>query len=325
MLRRRTLVAFALPLISYLCACGASRAEDWPSKPVKIVAAFGAGGTADELGRLLAPELSTTFNQQFYVENRPGNSGSIGSTVVARSAPDGYTLLIGGAGPLLIGPAINPNISYNTMRDFTHIALIVGDTFMLAVSPALKAKSLTDLLAIAKDRPLPCGAVGAGSQGDLLQQIIKREVGIESDARAIQGRGREHGRSSRRPCDVLGCDRGGVRRTSEGGQGHPDRTRGRASAALHFQDVPTFTELGFPNISGVAWFWLAGPKNLPPDVVDKLNRDVRRIIQLPKAKEMFAKATLVTKDADAATVDAFIGDEVAKWGKVSKEIGLTVQ
>jgi tripartite-type tricarboxylate transporter receptor subunit TctC len=92
-----------------------------------------------------------------------------------------------------------------------------------------------------------------------------------------------------------------------------------------FPDVPTFAELGYPDISGVAWFWLAGPKNLPPGVVEKLNRDVRRIIQLPKAKEMFAKASLVTKDADVATVDAFIANEVATWGKVAKEIGLTVQ
>ncbi|HEX4552815.1 MAG TPA: tripartite tricarboxylate transporter substrate-binding protein, partial [Xanthobacteraceae bacterium] len=95
-----------------------ARAEDWPAKPVRIVVAFGAGGSADILGRLLAAELSSAFKQQFYVENRPGNSGSIGSTMVARAEPDGYTLLVGGSGPHITGPVINPNIGYDPVRDF---------------------------------------------------------------------------------------------------------------------------------------------------------------------------------------------------------------
>ena len=320
----RALVAFALSLISYPCTSDASRADDWPSKPVKIVAAFGAGGTADELGRLLAPELSATFNQQFYVENRPGNSGSIGSALVARSAPDGYTLLIGGAGPLLIGPAVNPNISYDTMKDFTHIAIIVGDTFMLAVSPDLKVKSLSDLVMHGKDRPLPCGAVGAGSHGDLLQQIIKREVGLNLTLVPYRG-------AAENMIDLLGghvlCSVATAVVFAEqvkAGKVIPIAlATGERSPA--FPEVPTFAELGFPNITGVAWFWLAAPKNLPSDIVQKLNRDVRRIVQLPKARELFAKAALVTKDADVPAVHAFIADEVAKWGKVARQIGLVIQ
>jgi tripartite-type tricarboxylate transporter receptor subunit TctC len=324
MLNRRNVFAVTLALAICQCAGNISRAQDWPSKPVKIVAAFGAGGTADELGRLLAPELSVTFKQQFYVENRPGNSGSLGSTAVARSAPDGYTLLIGGAGPLLISPAVNPNISYNTMKDFTHIALLVGDIFMLAVSPALKARSLNDLRAIAKDRPLPCGAVGAGSHGDLLQQIIKREVGLNLTLVPYRG-------AAENVVDLLGghvmCSVATAVVFAEqvkAGKVIPIAvaTSERSSA---FPDVPTFAELGYPDISGVAWFWLAGPKNLPSDVVAKLNQEVRRIVRLPKAKEMFARASLMTRDADVATVDAFIAHEVATWGKIAKEIGLTVQ
>src|ERR1051325_7216896 len=118
-------------------ALAAAHAQDWPARPVKIVVAFGPGGSADQFGRLVSAELATAFKQQFYVENRPGNSGSIGSAAVARAAPDGYTLLIGGSGPHLTGPAINPNIGYDPMRDFTHIAMIAGDTYALAANPAL--------------------------------------------------------------------------------------------------------------------------------------------------------------------------------------------
>src|SRR6267142_3392219 len=148
--------------VGALCA---APAQDWPTKPVKIVVAFGPGGTADVLARIVAAELSSAFKQQFVVENKPGNSGAIGSAQVVRADPDGYTLLIGGAGPHLTGPAINPNIGYETMRDFTHIGMIAGDSFMLAASPSLGVKSFADLVAIARAKPVSCGSPGAGSQG----------------------------------------------------------------------------------------------------------------------------------------------------------------
>src|ERR1700732_1229437 len=118
-----------------------SLAQDWPVKPVKIVVAFGPGGTADVLGRLVAAELSSAFGQQFYVENKPGNSGAIGSALIARAEPDGYSLLVAGSGPHLTGPAINPNIGYDPLQDFTHVAMIAADSFVLVANPALGARS----------------------------------------------------------------------------------------------------------------------------------------------------------------------------------------
>src|SRR5262249_53371869 len=157
------LLRIAAGLMMLACAWpGASPAQEWPAKPVKIVVAFGPGGTADVLGRIVAHELSAAFKQQFLVENKPGNSGAIGSAKVVRAEPDGYTLLIGGAGPHLTGPAINPNVGYETMRDFAHIGMIAGDSFMLAASPDLGAKSFADLAAIARDRPVRCGTPAAG-------------------------------------------------------------------------------------------------------------------------------------------------------------------
>ena len=148
---------------------GTAEAEDWPKKPVKIVVAFGPGGTADILGRIVASELSLALGQQFYVENKPGNSGAIGSGQVVRAEPDGYTLLIAGAGPHLVGPAVNPNIGYDTLRDFSHIAMIAGDSFMLAASPALGVKSFADLVQLARTTPVTCGSPGTGSQGHLVR------------------------------------------------------------------------------------------------------------------------------------------------------------
>src|SRR5262249_50204505 len=150
-LRALKIVAALLALILTLAP---ARADDWPSHPVRMVVACGAGGSADILGRLVAAELTEAFNQRFFVENRPGNSGSIGSAMVARAEPDGYTLLIGGSGPHLTGPAINPNIGYDPMRDFTHIAMVGGDTYALAANSALGARTLADVIRIARERPL---------------------------------------------------------------------------------------------------------------------------------------------------------------------------
>ena len=139
-MRRTSIAKLAAALIALvvLGVPDGSRAQEWPAKPVKIVVAFAPGGAADLFARLLAAEMSTTFKQQFYVENIAGSAGAIGSGQVARAAPDGYTLLIGGAGPLLTSPAINPNVGYDTLRDFTHIAMIAGDGYVLISNPALE-------------------------------------------------------------------------------------------------------------------------------------------------------------------------------------------
>ena len=134
----------------FICAHGGSSAQEWPAKPVKIVVAFGAGGTADIFARLLAPELSAAFGQQFIVENRPGASGMPGSAHVAQSEPDGYTLLICGAGPLITAPVMNSNAGYDPLRDFTHLAMIAGDTYALVASKSSGVKSLAALKASGK-------------------------------------------------------------------------------------------------------------------------------------------------------------------------------
>ena len=155
-------VATALTGAFWFAAPGQSHAQDWPNRPVKIVVAFSPGGSADQFGRLMASELSAAFRQQFFVENRPGNSGAIGSAQVARAETDGYTLLIGGSGPHLTGPAINPNNGYDPLKDFTHIAMIGADSYAWAANPALGARSLAELVGLAKQRKDPITSPATG-------------------------------------------------------------------------------------------------------------------------------------------------------------------
>src|SRR5215813_3312178 len=150
-----------LAVLLYAALAAPAQAQDWPAKPVKIVVPFSAGGSSDQLARLLAPELAATFKQQFYIENRLGSAGAVGTAQVARAEPDGYTFVNAGSGPHLTGPAVNPNIGYDPLKDFTHVAMEAADSFVFVASSALGAKSLADLVAIAKVKPLTSASPGA--------------------------------------------------------------------------------------------------------------------------------------------------------------------
>ena len=318
----KTLAAIALT--ATLAALAPAQAQQWPNKPVKIVVAFGPGGSADQFGRLLAAELSATFKQQFYVENRPGNSGSIGSAAVARAEADGYTLLIGGSGPHITGPAINPNIGYDPLKDFTHIAMIGADSYALVANPALGVKSVGELvkLAHASKEAITSSSTGPGSLGQLILEQFKRSAGIDILHIPAPNSG---------VIDVLGNHISMTITTllTVGEQIKAEKVVPLGVTSLQrnpvFSEIPTFAEQGYPDVHGDTWFWLAGPKNLPPDIVDKLNREVRRILATPKIREYFALRALLTMDVDVAGLNKFLAEEVAYWGPLAKNVGLRVQ
>ena len=302
----------------------ASRSQEWPSKPVKLVVAFAPGGAADLFARMLAAEMSGTFKQQFYVENIPGSAGAIGSAQVARARPDGYTLLIGGAGPLLTSPAINPNVGYDTLRDFSHIAMIAGDGYVLIANPASGLEAFADLKRQSGRNPLTAGSPGAGSLGHLIIEQIKRRAGISLQHVPFRSAGESM-------TGVLGGHVTVAIQTfsSAGEQVRAGKVVGLAVTSSErvpaFKDSPTFGELGFRDIGGVAWFWLTAPANLPREITDKLNKEVRRIVSLPQTRQRFERDALLTMDVDSAALTDVIAQEVATWGPLAKEIGLRVQ
>jgi tripartite-type tricarboxylate transporter receptor subunit TctC len=321
-MRRRELLGL-LGGAAAACSFGA-RAQDWPAKPVKIVVAFAAGGAADLFARLIAAEMSKAFKQQFYVENTAGSAGAVGSAQVARAQPDGYTLLIGGAGPMLTGPAINPNIGYDPLRDFSHIAMIAGDGYVLVANAASDLRTFADVARLRRERPLTVGSPGGGSLGHLIIEQIKLKTGIALEHVPFRSAGESM-------TAVLG---GHVDLAIQAFSSAGEQVRGGLVIPLavtsgerlpQFRDAPTFTELGLGDVGGVAWFWLAGPANLPADIVAKLNAEVRRIVRLPQIQRRFEDDALLTMDVDAATLTGIIGREVATWGALAKRIGLRVQ
>ncbi len=314
----------AMVLTGCAAASSPSQAQQyWPNRAVKVVVPFGAGGAADRLGRIAADHLSKAFKQQFYVENRVGAGGAVASAAVARADADGYTLLIGGSGPHIQGPAENPNIGYDPVADFTHIAMIGGESFALSAQSSLGVKSFRELIALSKSKPEPinCGSPGAGTLGQLMvEQLQLRQIAnlnhvpYRGGAPLLTDFFGNHIPVATTP--VLP-----ILQQAEAGVIVPLAVTSTERLAL-LKDVPTFAELGYPELNGAIWFWLAGPKELPAPIVSKLNEEIRHLIAAPETKRLFENSALLSLDADAQRLTSFIADEVKRWTKFVEEKGL---
>jgi tripartite-type tricarboxylate transporter receptor subunit TctC len=312
----------------FLFASPACHAQDWPSRPVKIVVPFAAAGTTDRMGRLVAEELSKTFKQQFYVENRVGGGGVVGAVQVARADPDGYTLMIGGYGPHIFAPATTANLGYDALFDFTHIAMIGGESFVIVAHPALGVKSFADLVQLARNRTGPLNMASPGQQtlGALVVEQLIRKPGLLPNLNHVPYRGGGPvmtdllGNHVSLGCIVLSAAIEHIRAGTLVPLALISTERAPA-----LQELPTIVELGHPDIGGAIWSWLAGPKDLPAPMVARLNQEVRRSLQTPELKQRFERDLFLSMDADVPTLNAFIAGELKRWTAFFQESGLKPQ
>jgi tripartite-type tricarboxylate transporter receptor subunit TctC len=308
---------------STLAGAPAFAQQDWPNRAVKVVVPFGAGGAADRLGRIAADHLTKAFKQQFYIENRVGAGGAVASTQVARADADGYTLLIGGSGPHIMGPAENPNIGYDPVGDFTHIAMIGGESYALSVQASLGVKSFKELIALSRTKadPINCGSPGAGSLGQLMVEQMRlknianlNHVPYRGGAPLLTDFFGNHIPVAATPILPI------LQHAAAGTVVPLGVTSTERIPVL--KDVPTFAELGYPEMNGAIWFWLAGPKNLPAPIVEKLNQEIRRLINAPETRQQFEKTALLSMDANVPALTKYIADEVKRWTAFVEEKGL---
>jgi tripartite-type tricarboxylate transporter receptor subunit TctC len=298
----------------------AADAQDWPSKPVRVVVPFAAGGSTDRMTRLVAEELSKVFKQPFVVENRPGAGGAMAAAQVARTEADGYTLIAGGFGPHILGPASGVKSDYDPIADFTHIVMMGGESYIFAAHAALGVKSLADVVKRANEAPVNIGSPGTGTLGQLMVDQLRLKVGAN--------------RINHVPY------RGGAPLQTDFIGNHvslaslpiapmlPHIATGTVVAlAVSSSErnpalpaVPTLKESGYPEIGGAIWFWLAGPKNLPQPLVGRVNQEVRRYLATEPVKQIFARDALMTMDSDAAALNRFIAGEIKRWSAIYREL-----
>ena len=314
MLFTSVLRAAVLRLAAWLVWEPAAGAQDWPAKPVRVIVPFGAGGAADRLGRIAADHLSKALGQQFFIENRVGAGGAVASKDVTRADPDGYTLLIGGSGPHIMGPAENPNIGYDPVGDFTHIAMIGGDGFALSAQASLGVKSFKELIALSKSRaePINVGTPGAASLGQLLiEQVLPKNIAnfnhvpYRGGAPLLTDFFGNH-------IPVAATPIAPIVQHAATGSIIPLAVTSPERVPL-LKDTPTFAEIGYPELGGAIWFWLIGPKGLPTPIVDKLSQEMRAFINAPETRRQFEASALLAMDVDVAGLMKLLADERTRW------------
>jgi tripartite-type tricarboxylate transporter receptor subunit TctC len=297
-------------------------AQAWPAKPVKIVVPFAPGGSADTLGRLVAQKLGESFKQTFVIENRGGAGGVIGSELVAKAPADGYTLLVSGVASHCIAPALSKDFPFDPLRDFTHIALFGGPPGVLVVHPGVAANTLKEFIALLKAQPgkMSYGSPGNGTQGHLLAEHLKQVAGIEMAHVPYKGAGPA-------VADMIAghVPIGSTTLSTAATQIRAGKLRALAVSSARrltdFPDVPTYAELGYPELTAAIWFSLSGPPGMPRDIVARLNTEVRKILQQPDVKERLRLEGVEPGDLDPQAFTAYVGAELKRWAPVVRAAG----
>jgi tripartite-type tricarboxylate transporter receptor subunit TctC len=312
-------LAAASVLVAAAVAPGAL-AQEWPARPVRIVAPFAPGGSADTLGRLVAEKLAARLGQSYVVENRPGAGGLIGSELVAKAPPDGYTFVVSGIASHVIAPAMTP-APFDPLKSFSHVALFGGPPVVLVVNPGLEARNLDEFIGLSKSRPggLSFGSPGQGTQGHLTAELLKAQSGANLTHVPYKG-------AALAMSDLMGDHIPAVSSTLTTAATQIKAGKARALALSSsrrlpdFPDVPTFAESGYPELVATVWFSLSGPAGLPPAVVSKLNAEVREILKLPDVRRRLESDGVEPNELDAAAFTEFVRAEIARWTPLAKAV-----
>jgi tripartite-type tricarboxylate transporter receptor subunit TctC len=318
---RRVIVAvlFAGALLSQNVALA-----QYPSKPVHVVVPYPAGGAVDAFARVLSQKLSELWGQQVIVDNRPGASTMIGADQVAKSPPDGYTLLLTAELTLVTVPYLHEKIPYDPLKDFAPITALVTATQALVVNPSLPVNTVKDLVALAKAKPaeLSYGSFGIGSTGHLNMEMLQAMTGVRFNHIPYNGAGPAMN-------DVIGGHIGFMFAALSIVKGNVNAGKlrmigvGSDHRSKEFPNVPTISESGVPGFEAKSWFGLVAPAGTPPDIIKKLNQDVTRVISDPTfAAEFLAAQGLEPILGTPEQFTAFIRAESVKLGKVVKEAGI---
>ena len=298
----------------------------YPTKPVHIVVPYPAGGAVDAFARVLTQQLSEMWGQQVVVDNRPGASTMIGAEQVAKSPPDGYTLLLTAELTLVIVPHLYEKIPYDPLRDFAPIVALVSATQVLVVNPSLPVKTVKDLVALAKAKPgqLTFGSFGNGSTGHLNMEVLQAMTGARFNHIPYNGAGPAMNDVIGGHIDFMLAALSIVKGNVQAGKLHMIGV-GSNHRSGEFPDVPTLSESGAPGFEAKSWFGLVAPAGTPPDVIKKINQDVTRVI----SDHAFAEKYLAAQGLESITgtpeqFAAFVRAETVRWGKIATDADVKV-
>src|SRR5271170_3694168 len=280
-------------LSAVLAVAGAphARAQDFPTRPVRIVVAFPPGGPTDFVGRLVADKMTASLDQRVYIENRAGAAGTVGADNVAKADPDGYSLFLTTSGAVTIAPHIMASVPYDPLRDFAPVALVTKVTEVLVVTPKMGIKSVKELVALAKQKPgaIPFASTGIGSPPHLAQLLLDKSAGVQFLHVPYRGAAPAVTDLLGGQVDVLAADVPVLIAQIQAGNLVPIGAAADQRDAI-LPNVPTLAEQGFPNTDASNWYGLLAPAKTPPDVIAKLNKAANDALNDPELNDKLVKA-----------------------------------
>jgi tripartite-type tricarboxylate transporter receptor subunit TctC len=317
-----------LPLLAVvpalLVAAVAAQAQGaWPTKPVKIVVTFPPGGAPDTLARVLADKWSQALGQPVTVDNKPGAGGNLGADYVAKSAPDGSTLVVGTVGTHAINQSLYAKMPYNNVRDFTPITFLASTPNLLVVNNTVPARTVKELIELAKKEPLTFGSSGSGTSIHLSGELFNTLAGVKMQHIPYKGRaqavpdligGRITMIFDNMPSALPLVKAGEVRAIAV--------TSAQRSPAA--PNIPTLAESGLPQFEATSWFALLGPAGMSREVQMRINAETAKVLAMPDVKERLATLGLDPAPASPEALASLIQQETVKWARVVKESGARV-
>ena len=314
----------------YVCAAVllgipmAVHAQTFPSKPVRLVVPFPAGGALDTIARILVPPLSRALGQNVIVDNRPGGGTVIATEMVARSPADGHTLLLM-ANSFTINPAVRSKLPYDALRDFAGVSRLATVPVILSVHPSVPAKTFKELIALARARPgeLTYATPGPGTNQHLIGEMLKSMAGIDINHVPYQG-------GAPATMAVMGGHTSVliINVTESGPHIQAGKLRALAVTSLErsvdFKEIPTVAESGFPGFEAITWFGAVAPAATPREAINRLNAEIVRALQLPDVRNGLSKLGLSAAGTSAEEFDAFIRSELRRNEKVARASNLRI-
>src|SRR6516225_7400537 len=309
------IVAFAATL---------AHAQDYPTRPVRLIVAFTAGGTADRTARLIAARMESTLGQPVAVENKPGANGAVAAQYVAQAEPDGYTLFFTTAGAIAISPAFHSDLNYDPKKNFAAVGKAAVNSPVLLVNADMKVNSARELATLARKKPgaITIGITGRGAMSDLALQLFEADAGIQLQSVPYRG-------AAQAITDVLGGRLDGLVGDTPTvmGQVRAGKLKALATSSKErsdiFPDVPTFVEQGFAGVIGDNWAGVLAPAGTPAPVIDKFNAAMVAALKAPDLRDQLRDAGTTPAPSSPAEFDAYMHEEIARWRAVIRDKGLT--
>jgi tripartite-type tricarboxylate transporter receptor subunit TctC len=318
---RRLALALALQ-----CIAATAMAADYPTKPIRLVVPYAPGGGADSVARIVAKKVSENIGQPIVIDNKGGAGSILGTEIVAKAEPDGYTLLLGQSGPISINPAVYKSLPYDPVKDFAPVSMTTAYPYILVVNADLPVKSLQELVALAKSKPgaMNYGSTGVGAANHLVAELFNAKAGLKMTHVPYRGTalavgdllGGQLTMVFGDPISVLSQIKAGKLRALA------VTSLGRSSVA---PDVPTVAESGYPGFEALAWHGILAPAKTPPAIVQKLNAEIAKALADPATKKLLEDQAMQTVGNTPDAFAAFIQKDIVLWKGVAASANVTVE